>query len=163
MATGTLTNLAGSIKISKQTGTVVTFDTDNKFVTGDIALTVNAQGATPSFTGGTPSGTATINSTTNCNISSNNTSGIIITTGGTCSRAALTYSSAVNGWVTASNGATPNGAGASSSINLTPTTYYLTKVKLTNGKSFQIEVPNGSENPITFTFTVDNQGNTTIT
>ena len=136
--------------------------TEKTFVTGDIVLNLSARSASPSFTGGAPSGTATFGTATNCVLSTTDTSGIAVTTSGTCSRAALTYNGAVNGWVTANSGATPNGAAASSAVNLTTQTRYLTKVTLTNNKTFQIEVPNGSSGTITFTFSVDNNGNTTI-
>ena len=43
------------------------------------------------------------------------------------------------------------------------TTYYLTEVKLTNNHAFNITVPNGPNNWITFHFSVDNNGNTTVT
>lgn len=158
-----LNNLTGSIELNQRTGTVVTLETEKTFVTDDIVLNLSAKLDSPSFTGGEPSGTATFGTLTNCELSENNTSGIIITTGGTCSRAALTYNDEVNGWVTASSGTTPTGAGASNAENLATQTRYLTKVTLTNNKTFQIEVPNGSpENTITFTFSVDNNGNTTI-
>lgn len=42
-------------------------------------------------------------------------------------------------------------------------TKYITGVTLTNGKQFNITVPNGSNGTVTFHFAVDNNGNTTIT
>lgn len=157
-----LNNLAGSIELTQRTGTAVTLETEKTFVTGDIVLNLSARSATPSFTGGAPSGTASFGTPTNCVLSETNTSGIAVTTSGTCSRTALSYNSAVDGWVTANNGAVPTGATASGAVNLATTTRYLTKVTLTNNKTFQIEVPNGSSGTVTFTFSVDNNGNTTI-
>lgn len=162
-------NLHGSVTLTKQTGTILTIKTKDTvrnqgtYVPDDITFDLNAQTATPSFTGGAPSGTATFGTPTNCTLSNNNTSGVAVVTSGTCSRAAITYNGVVDGWVTANNGATPTGGGASNAVNLGTTTKYLTKVVLTNGKTFQIEVPNGSSGNITFTFTVDSNGNTTIT
>ena len=40
---------------------------------------------------------------------------------------------------------------------------YLTGVTLTAGKQFNITVPNGENDTITFHFSVDENGNTTIT
>ena len=37
------TNLSDTITINKKTGTVVTLDTDNKYVEKDIALTLNVK------------------------------------------------------------------------------------------------------------------------
>lgn len=159
---GTLSNLTGAIQLTQSTGTKVTLKTDESYVDGNIVLNLSAKTATPAVTGGAPSGTATFGTPTNCVLSETNSSGISIITSGTCSRAAIKYDGAVNGWVTASNGATPDGGGASNAVNLTTTTRYLTKVTLTNGKTFQIEVPNGSSGTITFTFSVDSNGNTTI-
>jgi len=161
---GTLTNLAGTIQLTQPTNTIVTLKTsENKYVNGDIVLTLTAPTVTPTLTGGAPSGTATFGTPTNCTLSETDSSGVSIITSGTCSRAAITYNEAVNGWVTANNGATPTGGAASSAVNLSTTTRYLTKVVLTNGKTFQIEVPNGSSGTVTFTFSVDSNGNTTIT
>ena len=42
-------------------------------------------------------------------------------------------------------------------------TQYLTGVTLTAGKQFNVTVPNGENDTITFHFSVDENGNTTIT
>lgn len=41
--------------------------------------------------------------------------------------------------------------------------YEIPGVRLDNSSSFYITVPNGSGDPVTFHFTVDSSGNTTIT
>lgn len=45
----------------------------------------------------------------------------------------------------------------------TATYYSITEVLLTNGKSFNISVPNGNSDPLVYHFSVDSNGNTTIT
>ena len=159
----TLNNYSDSYTLTQPTGTQFIFKTnEQRYVPSDISLTVNTPTASPKIKGGAPSGAATFGTPTNCVLSETNSSGIAVVTSGTCSRAAIQYDGAVNGWVIASNNATPTGGTASSAVNLTTTTRYLTKVTLTNGKTFQIEVPNGSAGTVTFTFSVDANGNTTI-
>lgn len=154
------TNMTTTVTLTKRTGTVLTLDTDKKYVEKDIALTLEAQSASPAFTGGTISGTATA-TYTNASISTTNDSGVSVQAKGSANRAAVTYSGAVNGWVTANNGATAYGASASATA-LTPETKYITGVDIKTSKNFNITVPNGSSS-ITFNFAVDANGNVTVT
>lgn len=157
----TLTNLAGSIQLTQQAGTIVTLKTNDKYVDGDIALTLSAKTASPSFDGGELNNTSASATFTNMTTSNTDTSGIIILTEGTAGRDAVLYNGAVNGWVSKNDNTPALTAATSSTWN--GTTYYATGVTLTNGKSFSITVPNGSNGTITFNFSVDSNGNTTIT
>lgn len=157
------TNLTGTITLSKATGTKVTLDTDKKYLTKDIELTINAQTATPAFTGGGISGTATANATNASISSSTNNSGVSIAATASATRAQVTYNGTVAGWVSQSSGA--QALAASSATALTGTTYYINGVTLTKPSSgtrtFSITVPNGSTT-ITFVFNVDTSGNVTV-
>lgn len=157
------TNLTGTITVSKATGTKVTLDTDHKYLNKDIELTINAQTATPAFTGGGVSGTASV-SATNATISdSTNNSGVSIVASGSAIRAQVTYNGAVGGWVTKANGAEALAAGDATA--LTNKTYYINGVTLTKPssgtRSFSITVPDGN-NTVTFVFSVDSSGNVII-
>lgn len=158
------TNLTGTITLSKASGTKVTFDTDHKYLTKDIELTIDAQTATPAFTGGGVSGTASA-SATNASISdSTNNSGVSIVAAGSATRAQVTYNGAVGGWVTKANGAEALAVGSATA--LTNKTYYINGVTIPTPSSgtnqFNITVPNGSGATITFVFKVDSSGNTYI-
>ena len=162
MATnGKLTNLTDTFELSKQTGSVITLQTNGCYVNGNIALTVNAKGASPAFDGGELNNKGASATFTNMTTSSSDTSGIAILAKGTAGRNAVLYNGAVNGWVSKSDNTSASAAVASSTWN--GTTYYATGVTLTNGKSFNITVPNGSSGTVTFHFSVDANGNTTIT
>ena len=144
----------------------MTLHTNNNYINKDIILTLNAQSASPSFTGGSFTGT-TIANGNSCNISnSTNNSGVSIDVGGSVNRTAITYDGAVSGWVEKSNGAIALAA-SNNSANLTNSTYYINGVTLVTPSSgthsFGITVPNGNGDPITFTFSVDSNGNTTVT
>lgn len=158
------TNLTGTITLTKASGTKVTLDTDKKYITKDIELTINAQTASPSFTGGGVSGTATASATNASISSSTNNSGVSIAAAASATRAQVTYNGAVGGWVTKSNGA--EALAASSATALTSTTYYINGVTLTKPSSgtrtFSVVVPNGATTA-TFVFNVDTSGNVTIT
>ena len=154
------TNMTTTVTLTKRTGTVLTLDTDKKYVEKDIALTLEAQSASPAFTGGAISGTATA-TYTNASISTTNDSGVSVQAKGSANRAAITYNGAVNGWVTANNGATAYGA-SSSAATLIPETKYITGVDIKASKNFNITVPNGSSS-ITFNFAVDANGNVLVT
>ena len=162
---GNLTNLAGSIELSKRTGTVVTFNTDNKFVTGDIALTINAKEANPTFSAA-PTGGSTATSSTASISSSENNSGVSIQTKYSINSATISYSAAANGWVNKAANAT-TGSSTTSKSATNGTAYYINGVTLTapssGTRTFTITVPNGSSGTITFNFSVDANGNTTIT
>lgn len=125
---------------------------------------VSVPDASPSFTGGTVSGTASASASGASISSSTNSSGITITANGSATRAKVTYNSAVNGWVSKSSGADAYAAGSATS--LTSTTYYLNGVTLTapssGTRTFTVTLPNGDNDTITLTFTVDSDGNWSI-
>jgi hypothetical protein len=150
--------LNATITLTKQNNTVITLDTDQKYVAKDIELVVNAQSASPSFDGGALNSKGASATFTNATTSSSNTSGISILAQGTAGRDSVLYNGAVNGWVNAADNATASAAVASSTWN--GTTYYLTGVNLTNGNSFNITVPDGNSTT-TYNISVDNQGNVT--
>lgn len=158
------TNLTGTVTITKASGTKVTLDTDKKYITKDIEITINAQTATPSFTGGGVSGTATANATNATISDSMNNSGVSIAAAASATRAQITYNGAVAGWVDKSNGAEALAAGSATA--LTSTTYYINGVTLltpsSGTRTFAITVPNGATTA-TFVFNVDTSGNVTIT
>lgn len=164
MNNGTLINgdtWHGTFTLDKQSGTVLTLDTAEQYIEKSIELTLNAQGASPAFDGGALNNKGASATFTNMTTSASNTSGIAILAKGTAGRDAVLYNGAVDGWVTASDNATASGAVASSTWD--GTTYYATGVTLTNGKAFDITVPNGTSGTVTFHFAVDASGNTTIT
>ena len=119
--------------------------------------------ATPAFTGGGLSGTATASSSTASISDSANNSGVSFATACTTTRANVTYNGAVNGWVTQSSGAT---ALSSTSTAMTAKTYYVNAVSIAKPSSgtrtFTVTAPDGNNVSHTYLFTVDNSGNTTI-
>ena len=158
------TNLTGTITITKASGTKVTFDTDKKYITKDIELTVNAQTATPAFTGGSVSGTATASSSNASISSTTNNSGVTIAAAASATRAQITYNGAVAGWVDKTSGAEALAAGSATA--LTGTTYYINGVTLTapssGTRTFAVTVPNGATTA-TFVFNVAANGSVTVT
>ena len=165
MATGTLVNgattLNDTITLAKQSDTVLTLNTAAKYVEKNVQLTINAPAASPSFDGGALNNKAATATFTNMTTSSTDTSGVAIQAAGAAGRDAVLYNGAVNGWVIASDNA--SASAAVSTENWTGTTYYATGVTLGNGKTFDITVPNGANATVTFRFTVDANGNTTVT
>lgn len=163
MATGTLVNgetLNGTFTLSKQNGTTITLNTQDKFNAKNVSLTFNAQSASPAFDGGALNNQSASAVFTNMTTSTTDTSGVVIATKGTAGRDAVLYNGAVNGWVSVADNTI-----ASSAVNSTTwngTTYYATGVTLSAGKSFSVTVPNGDDSFVTFTFTVDANGNTTV-
>lgn len=154
------TTLNDTINLIKQSGTLITLNTAQQYVEKNIALTIAATSATPQFNGGALNDKDATATFTNASTSLTNTSGIQIQTHGTASRDNVLYNGAVNGWVNVENNTIASPALTSSTWN--GTTYYLTGVTLTNGKSFNITVPNGDNDTVTLNFTVDANGNTTI-
>lgn len=157
------TNLTGSVTLTKSSGTKITLDTDKKYITKDIELTINAQTATPTFTGGGVSGSASA-SATNATISdSTNNSGVSITAAGSATRAKVTYNGAVDGWVTKASGADALAAGSATA--LTSKTYYINGATLvapaSNSRTFAVTAPTG-ENSHTYTFSTNSNSRTTI-
>ena len=155
------TNWEKTFTITASTGSIITLDTDNKFVEKDIKLTFVPQSATPAFDGGTISGTAAA-TYTNCSTTSTDISGVKVVASATANRSAVLYNGAVNGWVTRADN-----ANASSAVNnqaLTSTFKYITGVTINTGKNFNITIPNGSTTPtLTLNFAVDANGNVVVT
>ena len=163
MADGTLVNgetLHGTFTLDKQTGTTLQLNVRNNYVPKNVVLYLAAQLDEPAFDGGalTDKGASAV--FTNLTTSSTNTSGIAIQAKGTAGRAAVLYNGAVNGWVSKADNTSV--LAAESATTWGGTTYYATGVTLTNGKAFDITVPNGNST-VTFHFAVDASGNTTIT
>lgn len=158
------TNMTGSIQLTQKTGTIIKLDTDHKYLTKDIWLSMSVQdGGSPTFQGGALTGTATASGNA-CTLSdTTNNSGVSITTACTVTRAAITYGNAVSGWVSKASG---DSACASDTGTMTAKTYYINGVTLatpsSGTNSFTITIPNG-DSTITLTFTVDSNGNTVIT
>lgn len=159
------TTLNGTITLSKRTGTVVTLDTSESYVSKDIELSLVAQLATPAFDGGALNNKGATAAFTNMTTSATDTSGVVIQAAGAAGRDAVLYNGDVNGWVTATDN-DPVVAAVPAGI-WTGTTYYATGVTLTKPssgtRSFAITVPNGDSSTVTFTFTTDSSGNVTIT
>lgn len=155
------TKWSKSIKLSKSSGTILTLYTSNNFIDKNIELQIDAQTASPNFDGGNLNSKSASAVFTNATTSSTNSSGVTILTKGSAGRDAVLFNGAVNGWVNKSDNA--NALRAVSASTWNGTNYYLTGVTLGNGKSFDITVPNGNSDPITYHFSVDSNGNTTIT
>ena len=150
-----------STTLEKKSGTLLTLNTQRNYVNTNIAITINAQAAAPAFKGGALNNKAATATFTNMSVSESNTSGIAIQAKGSAGRDAIVYDGNVNGWVEKNDEASAAEALASSEWN--GTTYYASGVTLINGKTFDITVPNGNEGDITFRFSVDAEGNTTVT
>lgn len=158
--TDTNTNMTATVTLTKQSGTVLTLDTNEKYVRKDIAITLEARSATPKFDGGTLSGSAS-GTYTNATTSTTDTSGVKVVANAAASRAAVLYNGAVNGWVNKADNAATEVAAISNQA-LTPETKYITGVDIKTSKNFNITVPNGSDT-ITFNFAVDANGNVLVT
>ena len=163
MASGQLINgetLNGTFTLNKQNGTTITLNTQDKFNAKNVSLTFNAQSASPAFDGGELNNQSASAVFTNMTTSITDTSGVAILTKGTAGRNAVLYNGSVNGWVSAADNTVALSAENSSTWN--GTTYYATGVTLGAGKTFSVTVPNGDNSSVTFTFTVDANGNTTV-
>ena len=156
----TNTNMSATITLTKRTGTILTLDTDQKYLKKDIALTLQAQSATPAFDGGTLSGSAS-GTYTNATTSTSNTSGVSVVAGAKASRTAVLYNGAVNGWVEKSDNA-GTGVNAITDQALTSETKYITGVDIKASKNFNITIPNGGST-VTLNFAVDSSGNVVVT
>ena len=151
----------GTVTLGKQTGTKVTIPTKNQYLDRNIEVTINAPTASPSFSSrGIKNYNVGITAKNLSYSSSNNTSGVYITPSASFTMNDITYNGAVNGWVSKSNGAS---AVAATQHILSGSARYINGVVLENGKSFDITVPNGSSGTLTYHFSVDANGNTTIT
>ena len=178
--TGTLT--------SKPTVTTTGYGTaDNGTTAGiytatDATSTVGAEAsdmtyvpiktANPTFTGGSLTVTSSMAVSPNTNstviISDTDTCGAYISSTGSVSRAAVTYASAVDGYVIKDSGAIALAATASNTDQGTATKKYINGIKIyapsgDTERYFDVTVPNGSTTEfITFRFKVDKNGNVTV-
>lgn len=121
--------------------------------------------ASPAFTGGVLSSKEATATATNATISSSiNNSGVSIQASGGATRGAVTYASDAEGWIDMNSGDTALAAG--SAQTWTGTTYYINGVTLTapssGTRTFAITLPNGDNDTITLTVTVDSSGNWSI-
>jgi hypothetical protein len=149
-----------SITLEKPTGTLVTLDTSSKYLDGPVELTLNAKSDTVSVNGGNINAYPGFLLSRTISVSNTNTSGISIMPRSVVTRDSVYINMDVDGWVNLKSGTEliiPDGKTVEGSIS------YVTGVTLTNGKQFDVTVPNGSNSTITFHFSVDNNGNTTIT
>ena len=151
------------ITITKQFNNVLTIPLTGLYSDRDAEFTIEAASASPSIAGGGIRGTATATGSS-CAISTNtNNSNVSFTTECEVTRNAVTYSSDVEGWLSAESGDTVL---ASDTANATSTTYYINGVTLeapvSGTVSFSITVPNGNS-VATFVFTVDSSGNVVVT
>ena len=96
----------GDIYITKQSGTVLTLNTKDKFVNDDLTFNIGATPDNPSFTGGTLTANATIQSLGNNVVlhETTNNGGIIVQSYYTASTTDVTYANNVNGYVVKSSG-----------------------------------------------------------
>ena len=150
--------LTGSISVSG-TATAKTSAADSDMTYVPITT------ATPTFTGGTVSGTATASSSTGADLStSTDNSGITIATAGSATRAVVKYDSAVSGWVSKSANADAYAQGSATA--LTGATYYLNGVTISapssGTRTFSVIAPDKNGTNHTYLFTTDSSGNTSI-
>lgn len=134
----------------------IILNTKEKYLNKDIKLVFNHTFPNVSLSGGEISGILNLNSA-NASFSDSNISGVMIQPSGLLNRATVNS--------VASDGLINNDIGLSNIVNqqCNGNTQYLTGVTLTAGKQFNITVPNGENDTITFHFSVDENGNTTIT
>ena len=149
-------NFELNIAIESEPWKKIILNTKEKYLNKDIKLIFNNTTPTISLLGGEISGVLNLNST-NTSFSNSDTSGIIIQPTGTLNRNVVT--------LMASGGLINNDTRLPAITNqqCNGNTQYLTGVTLTAGKQFDITVPNGDNDTITFHFLVDENGNTTIT
>ena len=164
LATGTLINGStwhDSLTLTKPSGTTLTLSTQQQYTDKNIQLTLNAQTATPSFSGGTISNqNIDVTNSENVTISNTNTSGVALNINAGLTINDVVYNNAVNGWVNAANGSVAKTGYTTSWSN---DTKYITGVTLGLGKSFDIAIPNGDGSGyIALRFMVDSLGNTTV-
>lgn len=153
--------------IPEVTSNDVTISNNNVIIpVGHVATAIQKNiGATvePAFRGGAFSASSSITGNS-CSMSSSvNNSGVSISGSSTVTRGDVVYDGNVAGMVGKQDGDVAL-AGASETAPLT--TYYINGVTLvapeSGTRSFDITVPNGNST-ITFTFTVDSNGNVIVT
>lgn len=118
----------------------------------------------PTFDGGALNNKGATVTGTNVTLNdSSNTSGIVIQAKGSAGRDSVLYNGAVQGYINIADNTVANGMSTLAASEWNGTTYYLTGVELTAGKTFSITVPNGNAtDKITFVFSVDNNYNVTV-
>ena len=119
----------------------------------------------PSFSGGVLSGKSASASATNAAMSeSTNNSGVEIQVSGGATRGAVEYAATAEGWIQKSAGDQAMPAGTAETWN--GTKYYINGVTMTSPedgtRTFSVTLPNGENDTITLTFTVDPDGNWSI-
>ena len=153
-------DLKGSITITKKSGTVVTFDTDTKYVPKDIALTIGAQEATHTFAGGVLTANNPTFTQTNATAGNSDTAGVSVTATATSSVSKSTWTLNQSGWIDKPSSATQIKAKQNSGNKTN--TLYITGVNIGASKNFDITVPNGNST-MTLNFAVDASGNVLVT
>lgn len=166
---------SGEVTLIKQADTKVTLNTINKYMPGNVELTLQAQEATPAFDGGEITDTAASIEVDNAIVSTTtNSSRVTITPLAQSARTAVNYNGAVDGWVTAANDTTIIEA---DDEEWSGSTYYLNGVTLPASSTFTVSVPMNNQslvgyatidngiigNIVTYTFTVDAEGNVEVT
>ena len=126
--------------------------------TASVTYYIGLDAAALQLGGGALSNKTTSAAFTNASTSSSDTSGVQIVTSAGVTRNAITCTNNTAGWLP-----TINTTMAAVTDSWSTNTYYLTGVVLTNNKTFNITIPNGTEGNLTLHFSVDNNGNTTIT
>ena len=148
----------GTYSLTQQTGTTLHFSTADKYLDRDIYFYPEVTAGTiTNFSGGDLTNKQATATFTNASTSQTDNSGIQLVTSGEVTRNTVNFSS-TQGWQP-----TINTTMASSTETWSGNTYYLSGVTLTNGKTFNITIPNGSNGTLTLHFAVDSNGNTTIT
>ena len=119
---------------------------------------------TPTFDGGALNNKGATVTGTNVTLNdSSNTSGIVIQAKGSAGRDSVLYNGSAQGYINIADNTVANGMSTLAASEWNGTTYYLTGVELTAGKTFSITVPNGNAtDKITFVFAVDNNYNVTV-
>lgn len=115
---------------------------------------------TPSISGGTFSNQNAYITYTNATfVANSNVSGVAISPQSEIDCSAVSYNSTYTGWV---NNLSGQIIGATSST-WEGDTYYLSGIELQNDTDFDLTIPNGDGGKLTLHFSVDGEGNTTIT
>ena len=150
------TNSAGYIA-AHTNAAAITLASVSSSATGDLVYIPTASGAV-TVTGGT----IKMSNPTAANVSFSTTKP---TYNNIYIKAITSQNTAITATATTTSGYTPQNnsfATSSKTISTVSATYYITGVTLENNSVFDITIPNGAESPITLHFSVDSNGNTTI-
>lgn len=151
------TLLTGSYELTQRTGTKITFATNKKYLAKNIEFTVSAQSASGvTISGGAPSGSVSTITGSNVTLSDTN-NGIAVTASGTTSRTKIVCQCTTAGWVSTNI----KSANASSAVNLTPKTRYITNIDVPATKNFTVAMKAGDANDSS-KLTVTNAANRNI-